>query len=179
MAEEIIARLAGGWAVFAALLLASCVSDVRVRRIPNRLVLLLLVSGLVATTAAKPALLTPARALGSAAIGLAIWLPFYLLRMLGAGDVKLFAAASAWLAPAAVLDAALLSAVTGGVLAIVWLVRIHGPSFAFARVMHAVQQPRTFRRTPLPATALAHRVPYGVAMTAGLLAAAWRAQPPL
>src|SRR5574339_1025174 len=113
-------HLVGG-VVFTLLLLSGCVTDLRSRRIPNELVLAILVTGwLFAFTAEEPW-----RALGSsmagAAIGFGIWIVFYLIGVIGAGDVKFFAAAGAWLGPGATWRAALVAAVVGGVIAIVML----------------------------------------------------------
>jgi prepilin peptidase CpaA len=162
-----------GWLVFTALLVAACFTDVRARRIPNRLVLLLFGAGLVFSLVNGPSAGTLLTLLGSTALGLVIWLPFYALRMLGAGDVKLFAAASAWLAPLAVVNAAVSSALIGGVLALFWFFRAHGAAFAMVRLSHAAQQPRILRDA-LPVASPAARVPYGVAMAAGLLATVLR-----
>jgi prepilin peptidase CpaA len=158
-----------GGVVFVALLATACVTDVRSRRIPNRLVLALLACGLVFAIVVQPTLLAPIRATGSFLLGLAIWMPFYLFRMLGAGDVKLFAAASTWLAPGAVLEAALISALVGGVLGLVWFVRTHGLGFTVVRLAHATREPRVLREAT-PVESRARRLPYGVAMSLGLLA---------
>lgn len=102
--------------------------DLRTRRIPNRLVLWGALAGLALNS------LLPAGAglfqqpfgglglpqsLAGAAAGLALLLPMYLLRALGAGDVKLMSMCGAFLGPLAVLEAVLLTLLAGGVLAIV------------------------------------------------------------
>lgn len=161
--------------VFTVSLIYACVTDVRDRRIPNVVVALLLGVGLVYSLAAQPSLGALLRALGSVAIGFAIWIPFYALRMLGAGDVKLFAAASAWLAPIGVLRAAAYSALIGGALALFWFFRSQGVALAVTRLVHASKKPGILRE-PLPATSKYQKVPYGVAMAAGLLFTAWRSR---
>ena len=161
-------------AAFAVLILTVCVSDVRTRRIPNRLVLLIAALGVLFSVVSHPWWPGLTRAIGGMAVGLAIWLPFYLVRMLGAGDVKFFAAASAWLGPALALKAALLAGVFGGLLALLWLSR-DGWVLAVARLSTM----RNGAVLPRPADAgvagrvAARRVPYGVAMAVGLAAAAW------
>jgi prepilin peptidase CpaA len=112
-------------------------------------------------------------ALASAALGFSIWFPFYLFRMLGAGDVKLFAAASTWLAPSLVLESALATALVGGALALFWFFRSQGAKLATVRLLHATRQPGILREA-LPVTSRHQRVPYGVAMTLGLLVTVWR-----
>jgi prepilin peptidase CpaA len=58
---------------------------------------------------------------GGALAGCGALLPFYLLRGMGAGDVKLMAAAGAFLGPGAALLAAALSLIAGGVLALAYV----------------------------------------------------------
>ena len=110
------------------LLLALAVwHDVRSRRIPNRLVLAGL--GVAAVLqAALPAgaglFVQPFGAIGllwalaGAALGLALLLPMYALRALGAGDVKLLAMVGAFVGPGAVFGIALCTLLAGGVLAV-------------------------------------------------------------
>ena len=105
-------------------------------------------------------------------IGFALWIPFYALRMLGAGDVKLFAAAGCWLAPSHVFGAALLSALAGGVLSVIGLVLAHGLGLTTLRVAHGLRDPRTLA-TPLAVPAGRRTLPYGLAMAVGLLVSAW------
>ncbi|MDQ1314210.1 MAG: prepilin peptidase CpaA [Pseudomonadota bacterium] len=52
------------------------------------------------------------------AVGFAVLLPFYVMRMLGAGDVKLMAMVGAFLGPWGVLGALLATFLAGGVLAL-------------------------------------------------------------
>lgn len=154
-ADAAWATLLGG------LLLAACAHDLRARRIPNGLVLATLGAGLAHAAAAAPAPGLAVALLGVLA-GLATWLPLYALGMLGAGDVKLFAAAAAWLGPHGVLPATLYAALAGGALALVW-------------VMHSRLAPATAGRGP--ARRRDARLPYGLAVAAGVLTVAWGATP--
>ena len=52
-------------------------------------------------------------------VGAAFFFPFFALRGMGAGDVKLLAAVGAWLGPAAIVWVALFSGVAGGVFGLV------------------------------------------------------------
>ena len=162
---------------FVALLACAAVSDVRARRIPNVVSGLLLLLGLLAAAvgAAGGTLGTAAAAL---AVGFALWLPFHLAGLLGAGDVKLFAAGATWLTPFAALRGAAWAAILGGLLGVVWMGYARGAGFTFARLGLAMRQPELLRE-PLPAVAGRDgRVPYGVAMVAALLfeaARLWRA----
>jgi prepilin peptidase CpaA len=161
----------GGVCFLAGIAVAS-VTDIRSRRIPNRLVVWLALLGLVFGVISLPVSVGLLRALVSCVLGFALWIPFYALRMLGAGDVKLFAAASCWLAPSQVLSAALLSAFAGGILSVVGLVLAHGFALTTFRITHLARDPRMLA-TPLPVAPGRKTLPYGVAMAIGLAVVAW------
>src|SRR5690606_27782218 len=98
-------------------------------------------------------------------VGLVIWLPFYALGMLGAGDVKLFAASSVWLVSLThVFVAAAASAIIGGVLAIIWAI-------AQRRTLPVRGDVLTRIRLNVPGRVDSQRakVPYGVAMAIGVV----------
>ena len=101
------------------LLLAAAVIDWRTHRIPNWLTVAGMAYGLVFnathSTSISAGLIHGASGL---AVGLALLLPLWLLRVLGAGDVKLMAAVGAFLGPAAVVTSAVWVFVAGGVLAV-------------------------------------------------------------
>lgn len=102
--------------------------DVVCRRIPNWLVGSALVAGLSYGFLVGQQVYPPVpndselglvnSGLGVAA-GFAVMLPFYLLKSMGAGDVKLMAAVGAFLGPMPTLGAALLTFVAGGVLSLI------------------------------------------------------------
>ena len=90
--------------------------DVKSRRIPNWLI----VMGLMASFA-----LQVLSSLGSFSawgmgllVGFGLFIPFYLLRAMGAGDVKLMAVIGSFIGPSAALSAVLLTLIAGGVIAI-------------------------------------------------------------
>ena len=169
MLIQLLPRLLAG-VVFTLLLVLACVSDVRSRRIPNTLVLCIAVLGVGYSLMLGPGVHGALRAAGGMAVGLMLWLPFSALRMLGAGDVKFFAAASAWLGPALAARAAVLSALFGGLLALVWLA-------GGRRWMPELGQPYSTVLQPegsgeLSAADRTRQLPYGLAMAAGLAVAA-------
>jgi prepilin peptidase CpaA len=92
-------------------------TDLRSRRIPNWLTVSGLVIGIAANTALggwgglKTSLL-------GAAVGLALLLPFVLLRSLGAGDWKLAGALGAFAGPGILVDLLLGSVFVAGVMAV-------------------------------------------------------------
>ena len=96
--------------------LVACAWDLRTRRIPNWLTFGAAAAGFVALTTTSGA----AGFLNSLAgwvCGAALFFPWFALRGMGAGDVKLLAAFGAWLGPAETLQLALYAALAGGVLA--------------------------------------------------------------
>lgn len=157
-------------AAFLLLLGAVCVSDVKSRRVPNGLVASLALLGILASTLRQPWFDGLAAALLGIGTGLALWLPFWLLHMLGAGDVKLFAAASAWLGPSLAVEGALLTALYGGLVALAFMLVRRGVPFTVVRLAHAVRSPGILRDEQGSREA---RLPYALAMTAGVSTAAW------
>lgn len=167
-------QVAGG-VVFSLLLMAGCVTDLRSRKIPNELVLAILVTGwLYALTAADPWRALVA-SLAGMALGFGIWIAFYLVGVIGAGDVKFFAAAGAWLGPDATWRAALAAAVIGGVLAVVFLIMEKRLGEVFKRIALAASSgslASTPEQTVVPG-ARHQPLPYGVALAIGALVLAW------
>jgi prepilin peptidase CpaA len=92
-------------------------TDLRSHRIPNNLIVLGLILALVFQLTASA---THGLWLGllGAVIGLACFIPFYAMRAMGAGDVKLMAVVGLFMGPKCVLYAALFSLLAGGVYAI-------------------------------------------------------------
>ena len=96
---------------------AACITDVRTRRIPNLLTFGAAAAGLIFHVLAG-GWQGLALAAGGWAVGLALFLPLFLLRGMGAGDVKLVAALGAWLGPLQVVWLALFASIAGGVIAL-------------------------------------------------------------
>ena len=95
----------------------ACVTDVRSRKIPNVLTFGAAACGMLFhLLAGGPSGL--ALAAGGWLIGIALFLPFFLLRGMGAGDVKLLAALGAWLGPLQIVWLALFASIAGGVMAL-------------------------------------------------------------
>ena len=159
--------------IFTLLLVAVCVSDVRSRRIPNRLVAVLGFAGPIYALLVMLPLPALKYALGGGATGLAVWLPFWLAGVLGAGDVKLAVASGTWLGVGGAIEASLIGAAAGGVLAL-WSLSRHGGLRAgisrFAVWAWASRVSKTFAPELTP---MERRIPYGVAIAAGAAVAAW------
>src|SRR5215813_2561258 len=100
----------------------AAVLDVRWRRIPNWLALGALLLGLLLQVS-RFGLPGVAIGLAGAALGFGLLLPFYMLRAVGAGDVKLLAAVGAMVGPQNLLTVALGAAIVGGVMSVAVLAR--------------------------------------------------------
>lgn len=109
------------------LLLAAVRSDLRDHRIPNHLVLFGMVSGLLLHTilpdgngflAKGAGALGPWSSLQGLCLGAAAMFPFYCLRTMGAGDVKLMAAVGAILGPGDIVPALAGTLLAGGLVSL-------------------------------------------------------------
>jgi prepilin peptidase CpaA len=155
-------------AVLAVLLTTACVWDLRTRRIPNWLVLVTAVTGIAAAVVARPWFDGLLYAGSGLLTGLALWIPLFALGMLGAGDVKLFAAAATYLGVRAAVEGALYTALFGGVMAAGFMVANSGLKLTFFRIGHSAEMPMLLRQDP---GSNRHRMPYALAIAAGVLTA--------
>lgn len=181
-------------AVLALLMAAALLADLRQHRIPNRLVLAILCAGLLTHLLGPaneggglfsywPGALGAKGALFGGLTGLALFLPLYALRAMGAGDVKLMAGIGSFAGTADTLSLALFMFAMGGLVAVARMVwtgatrRVMGNlMLIFMPLVHGGS--RAFD----PATQSADRMPYALAMAAGLLAYGvwrWLGGPPL
>lgn len=158
--------------VFSSLLVLAAIGDIRTRRIPNMLVMILAVLGIAYSATNPVSVAGAARGLEGLATGFACWLPFYLFGWLGAGDVKLFAAAGAWLGPARAVEGSLLAALIGAVLALMWMLRSRGLRNAVETLGIAATLPGVLAE-PHSSSGELRSLPYGVAMAAGAICVAW------
>jgi len=142
--------------------------DVRYRRIPNAYVLAALLGGLAINSILNG---LPGLASSLSGCGLAFILMFMLhvFGAMGAGDVKLFAAIGAIIGAKLVMPTFLVVVITGGLLAVVSMVRsgmvittMHRVLQIFVGMLPGWQMPKfavpTDRR---------YTIPYGVAITFG------------
>jgi prepilin peptidase CpaA len=163
--------------VLMALLMIAAVIDVRTSRIPNWLVFGGALYGL-AYNAISPLYARDIGivfALGGLAVGLAAMLPAYLLRVMGAGDVKLMAMVGAFLGAWATVSAVLATLVAGGVLALA-LAMWAGRTVRLLRNVAAVSRGTMVTMTTgigglaVHDGASAGKMPYGVAIAVGTIA---------
>jgi prepilin peptidase CpaA len=158
---------------FLFLAVVGMICDVRERRIPNNLSLALLVGGVIFWMLVEPFPGGLRTSLAGVVVGFGIWIAFYAIGVMGAGDVKYFAALSAWMGPALSWRAALLAALIGGLLAVGFLFRDRGLARALHKIalipfLRSVQihQPVDFKED------IAQRqLPYGVALGLGAIIA--------
>ena len=106
-------------AQFVALIIALCatMTDLRTRRIPNLLTFGAAAAAIVFHTLGGGVTGTLTAAGGWLA-GAALFMPFFLLRGMGAGDVKLLAALGAWLGAGDAFRVAIYTSLAGGVMAL-------------------------------------------------------------
>lgn len=105
--------------VLIALLVAAAIIDWRTYRIPNWLTVSGTAFGLIYNTfAPTPSLSGAVWALAGMAIGFTILLPAYVLRVMGAGDVKLMAMVGAVVGAPDIVYAVLATLIVGGVVAL-------------------------------------------------------------
>jgi prepilin peptidase CpaA len=108
--------------------------------------------------------------IGGALAGCGALLPFYLLRGMGAGDVKLMAAAGAFLGPGGALLAAALSLIAGGLLALAFVAwRLVEPGRAW-EMAPAQGRSRRARAAATISVVRKERLPYAVAIAVGVTA---------
>ena len=161
-----------GGAVYTLFLLVAAIGDFRTRRIPNRLTGMMAVLGLTWSVMSNPIMPGALQGLGGLFTGLLCWLPFYALGWLGAGDVKLFAAAGAWLGPMRTIEGALVAAVVGALLALIWMVFSYGGRNTAATLAIAASRPSILSPSG-ERPGLKKTIPYGLALAFGALAVAW------
>ncbi len=154
-----------------ALVVLAAWSDLRTRRIPNALT----ITGLIVALLIRSAHGLDAVGTGAlgAALAFGVAFPLFALRGLGAGDVKLLAACGAFLGPSRLVIALLVTALLGGLMAIIAVLQRGALRRTLANCGAILTGAwTTSRRTGLPtlATRGAITIPYGVAIAAGALA---------
>ena len=165
---------AGFGGAFTLLLVFAIAWDLRHRRIPNALVIATISLGLAFALSSLGAKRGAAVAAEGMAVGLALWLPWWWFGMMGAGDVKFFAAAAAWLGPGGAWRAALVAALAGGVLSLGALIWQRRTREGVERVAMSLSM---FSLAPLGKVSADEQrkayLPYGVALACGALLIGW------
>jgi prepilin peptidase CpaA len=162
--------------VLIGLLTIAAISDVRTGRIPNWLVFggALYALAYNALYPVYPRDIGILFALGGLSVGLVALLPGYLLRILGAGDVKLMAMVGSFIGTWAAVEAVLASLIAGGMLAVV-LSLYSGRLPLMLRTVVALFRGTvlTFATAPggltIQGGRSAGRMPYGLAIALGTI----------
>ena len=177
-----------------ALLLVAVTTDLRSRRIPNTLVLTgttlalashALVMGHEGVPLAGPNWWAP---LAGLVTGLLVLMPLYLMRAMGAGDMKLMATVGAFVGAPTVLAAALYTLLAGGLLSLAvmlakgvaahtlanlrfLLIEWTASALRLRSTPEAAQATNAARAPFAPLQTTAARLPYALAISAGTVAA--------
>jgi len=169
LAGAIVLALVAGW------------TDLRSRRIPNWLTVPAVFVGMAVNVATRGFGSGLKTSLLGAALGLALLLPFVLLRALGAGDWKLAGALGSFVGPSLLVDLLLGSVFMAGLMALALVIYKGRFRQTLSNIGHILVSLVTFR---LPGHSVtldnpdALKVPYGVALAATVLiygvARVWR-----
>ena len=156
------------------LVTVAAVVDLAVRRIPNRLLLLAWLTGLTLLSSQPAPGAAVLQGLGAAVIGFSLFLPFYLLGGMAAGDVKLMASVGLLAGPAATVQIAVLAWCAGGAMAVLLLLAKGKGRAGLANLLR-LWRPLWLRLCGLPAAAAPlppsmGTMPYGLAIAVGTLA---------
>ena len=149
----------------------AAVNDLATRRIPNHLLLAGLAGALLLhAMSAEPgaALLS---AFGGMLVGLAIFLPFYLVRGMAAGDVKLMAVIGFFTGPAGAFQIAVFTWCAGGVMALFLILLRSRLRLALVNIGYLLSgflmRSKKTTDTTLPHSA--GSMPYGMAIAVGTI----------
>lgn len=165
------------------LLLVAGWHDIRSRRIPNSLVFSGMILGVLLNILLPPEMggLELLDSLAGLVVGLVLLLPFYLLRVMAAGDVKLMAMTGTFLGASGAADALLCVLLAGGVLSlgIAWR---QGKLRELLRKLRKMLYPylgegplerfpmaKYFRVSGIDTAESIGKVPYGVAIAVGTM----------
>lgn len=109
--------------LLAGFLLAAIFTDTTARKIPNRLIVAGIISGLLcqALLPGGDGLIAAFKGIG---LGFVLFFPMYLLRVMGAGDVKLMAMVGGFTGSPDIIGIALFTLVAGGVLSLLFALKM-------------------------------------------------------
>lgn len=150
-------------ACFLALVLVAAAADIVMYKIPNIVVLMIIVLFPIYVIVA-PGEQEWLWSLGIFALTIAIGIPLAHFRVFGGGDMKLLAAILLWAGPALAAPALVLAAVSGGLLSAIMLTKIR---FVIANACTSMG------REALGKMFLAATMPYGVGLAFGGIFVGW------
>lgn len=150
-------------AIFPACLLTGVINDVKAFRIPNHLSVILLLTFFAAAMLGNLEMTMITGHLTTFGLTLAVGFVIFALGYIGAGDVKIFAAAALWLGPAGIWAAVLYSTVAGGLLSL-WILKVQNLKYTAPKISALI--PKISRLNDGT-----QELPYGLAICAGCLLA--------
>lgn len=148
------------------------ITDVATRRIPNKLTYLAMMVAIAGRFA-----LQGWHGLGSAVLGGLVgggaFLIFFLLHVMGAGDVKLIAAVCCFVGPGSAIEIVFASAIAGGVFALIYALCLGKLRAMLVNVWDLIRFHAVLGAQVHPTLNLSNpqaiRLPYGVAIATGVL----------
>ena len=158
-------------AAFVLVTVLAALLDLRSRRIPNALT----VTGVAAALVLRAPLGWENVADGALGVGLALLLtvPFFLVKAMGGGDVKLMAVVGAFMGPVELVGACLLIGLLGGVVALIEATRrgaLRTVLINVSYMMIRLFSPLRRELAPTLTAPAAMTIPYGVPIALGALA---------
>lgn len=158
------------------LAVVASIADLQTRKIPNHLTF-----GAAAAALVFALVRAGLPGLGWSVAGwlvvVVLFLPFFALRGLGAGDVKLLGAFGAWLGPQNAIYLALFTGIAGGIMALVVVLLRGYLKQAFRNLWTLLIFWRVTGIRPLPELTLEHgrgpRLAYALPIAAGALTTLW------
>jgi prepilin peptidase CpaA len=149
----------------------AAVNDLATRRIPNRLLLVGLAGALFLHALSGEPGATLLSALGGMLLGLGVFLPFYLVRGMAAGDVKMMAVVGFFTGPAEAFQIAIFTWCAGGVMALLFVLLRSRLRLALVNIGHllsGLMVPGT-KLSDMTLPQSAGTMPYGLAIAAGTI----------
>jgi prepilin peptidase CpaA len=165
------------WVVTITLIVAAVIDGLQLK-VPNWITFPMIVSGWIYMT-----LLSPYAgweglmySLAGTVVGLAVLLPAYAIGGMGAGDVKLMAGVGAWVGATVTLWAFALSAIIGGVIAVIMVVigkgwnKHHGQFWMICNEILTVKDPDKLATIAAERKPTMMLLPYGIPIAIGTIA---------
>jgi prepilin peptidase CpaA len=162
------------WVVSIALVVAAVIDGYKLK-VPNWLTFSLILSGWVVSTISY-GWQGLGWSLAGTAVGLALLLPAYAIGGMGAGDVKLLAGVGAWVGATITLYAFCVSAIVGGLIAIVMVLYRRAWSHHYYQFLTIWHEMATIRDPEQLSAIAAERkssmllLPYGIPLAIGTIA---------
>jgi len=177
--SEVFSSLARNWPIWlvTVTLVVAAVIDGWKLKVPNWITFPMIISGWIYSTAFSESAGWEGLmwSLVGTAVGLAVLLPAYAIGGMGAGDVKLMAGVGAWVWPAATFYAFCVSAVVGGVLAVLMVLvtgslrKHHAQFWAIWTEIITIRDPEALSEIAAKRKSKMRLLPYGIPLAIGTI----------